>query len=137
MTCNVNITQLDATQAFKRAFDCEHDSIRVIPATNSETEIEISAEDGDSVEAVARSRTGVEMACGDLRAVCLYASAPEPRQQSEVKLLVSPDESGNDWYEIYRMTFPTTVCSAVIDICAKRLKIEADAQVTVKVVGRS
>lgn len=78
MACNTNLTTLDTAQAVKKVIDAEHDAIRIIQALNTEFEIELSSEDGDSVESVARTRmideAAGEVSCSDLRRVMKYGT---------------------------------------------------------------
>lgn len=56
MPLNPKVSDLDAAQAFKRVINGDHDAIRVVNALNQQLVIELSAEDEDSVQAVARHK---------------------------------------------------------------------------------
>lgn len=78
MACNKKLSTLDTAQAVKRVIDCDHDAIRIVQALNTEMYIQVSAEDQDSVEAVARARVvtpedGV-VDCSRMRKVCNFGS---------------------------------------------------------------
>lgn len=78
MAHNQKITALDVAQVVKRTYDCDHDAIRVLPAANSETFIEISADDGDSVLSLPLTQK-VAQADGEvdatkMRRICKYGA---------------------------------------------------------------
>jgi hypothetical protein len=110
MAKNPSISDLDAGQAFKRAMDGTHDAIRVVQALNTEMVIELSAEDGDSIQSVARSvlvkpEDGA-VDCSSLRRICKYG---------EGVVAVSPD--GVLWVEL--------ACSnlEVKEVCASKIMV--------------
>ncbi len=49
MAKNENISRLDMSQIWKMVVQKEHDALRVVHATDVETEISLSHEDGDSI----------------------------------------------------------------------------------------
>lgn len=110
MAKNINISELDAGQAFKRTVDGDHDAVRVVQAFNTEMTIELSAEDGDSVQSQAYSVTikpedgAVDVSM--LRKFCMYGDG---------YVTVSPD--GEKFYPI--------TCSSlkVTDICAVKMRV--------------
>lgn len=116
---NPNIIELDAGQAFKRAMDGEHDAIRVVNAVNTQMIIELSAEDNDSVQAVARTisikEENGEVDCSSLRRICKYG---------EGSIEVSPD--GLSWHSLSLLSLE------VKEICALKIRVEG-----CKVVGQS
>lgn len=79
MACNKKLSSLDTAQAVKRVIDCEHDAVRVVQALNTEMYIQVSAEDSDSVESVARSRVVTPedgaVDCSRMRKVCNYGTS--------------------------------------------------------------
>lgn len=110
MAKNCNLSDLDAPTAIKRTIDHHHDAIRVVQAFNTEMAIEVSAEDGDSVQAVARTRvikeSDGEQGCKDLRRICLYSAGT---------VEVSPD--GIIWIQL-----PIDLLE-VKDICASKIRV--------------
>jgi hypothetical protein len=112
MAQNTNISQLDAAQVFKRTVDGEHDAIRVVQALNTEMQIELSAEDGDSIQSVARTRLikaeDGEVDCSDLRRICFYGN-------TDAHVELSPD--GKSWFKMHVLELQ------VKEICAMKLKI--------------
>lgn len=117
MSKNNSLSNLDTGQAFKRTLDGDNEAIRVVQVNDQDVFIEVSAEDGDSVQSVARHKllTGTQ-ACSDLREICKYG------ENGTVE--ISPD--GTDWYTL------TIAHLEVKSICANKIRIT-----DCKVVGRS
>jgi len=110
MAHNPSVSHLDATQVFKRTFDETHDAVRVMQALNTEMAIELSAEDGDSVQSVARTVSitpaSGEVDCSALRRICMYGSGV---------VEVSPD--GTSFVTL------SLVALQVRDICALKIRV--------------
>jgi len=94
----------------KRAWDVESDALKVIQSEHTEFAIELNAEDGDSVMAVADcvtlSLNDSAIDCRRMRRCMLYGAAT---------VMVSPLEQGD--------LFVQLTMNGVTDICAKRVKI--------------
>ena len=110
MAKNENLSDLDAGQLFKKMVDGEHDAIRVVNAFNMEMAIALSAEENDSVQAVARSRSikpeDGEVNCSSLRRVCSFGSTD---------FEISPD--GELWVP------RSALNQEIIQLCAMKIKV--------------
>jgi hypothetical protein len=111
MPKNTNLSHLDHTQCQKLSFETNHDAVRVINVLDSQHSIEIKAEEGDSIESVARAKTLTSSDnatdCSRMRKVCGFNNA-------SIKL--SPD--GVYW------TLPLTLIEGQSgDLCANQIQV--------------
>lgn len=97
-------------QVLKRAWDVETDSLKVIQSEHTAFEVELNAEDGDSVLSLAECATlslhDAPIDCRRMRRAKLYGNA---------KVMVSPLDDGDVFMEL--------VMVDVMNICAKRVKL--------------
>jgi hypothetical protein len=97
-------------QVLRRAWDAGTDALKVIPSENTQFSIELNAEDGDSVLALADCVTlslhNSAVDCRRMRRCALYGNA---------QVLVSPLDDGD--------VFIALPINGVTEICAKRVKI--------------
>lgn len=109
---NQNITTLDTHQIIKRVICAETEAVRVIQAHDTQHEIHISAEQNDSIQAVARTKSIQEsdgiLDCSDLRRICLYGDAI---------IEVSPLAEGNIWQQVVIQS------GQIKEICAVRIRV--------------
>jgi hypothetical protein len=78
MANNTDITRLDMAQIWKRMFHKNYDALRVVQVNDSEIQISLKAEDGDSVISKASSKVleaGKEHDCSDLKRVQAFCTA--------------------------------------------------------------
>ena len=110
MARNENLSDLDTGQLVKRVIDADHDAVRIVNAFNTEVSIALSAEDNDSVQSVARSRTikpeDGEVDCSSFRRVCSFGDST---------FEVSAD--GASWV--------ARSCSSqvIVELCAMKIKV--------------
>ena len=138
MAKNVNVSNLDSSQIAKLVVDSEHDAVRVIQAAHTETQIEISAEDNDSVQAVCRQRISEgELQCADLRRFTLFIDCASAEPQ-ELLLEASPLSEGDVWFLMARRPLKPQErsISNVIELCASRIRASAP-QTKIIIVGQS
>lgn len=119
MPKNNNPSLLDHTQCQKLSFQEEHDAIRVINVLDSQHSIEIKAEEGDSIESVARAKTikseDGAVDCSRMRKICGFDAAV---------VILSPD--GVLW------TLPLSLSDGqAADLCAIKIKVSS-GQVVVR-----
>lgn len=113
-------SKLDTIQIQRKVFDEEDESNRV-KIINTEMEINVSAEDGDSVYSVPLSLSlseGIHPVPG-MKTICKYG---------ECVISVSPSDDGEDFHVL------TVVELEPKAICARRLKIDGAGLVVVQSV---
>lgn len=102
--------QLDAVQCQKLSFDPGNDAIRVVNVLDSQTNLEISAEQGDSIQSVARAKVikpeDGPVDCSSMRKVCCFGQAT---------VAISAD--GEVW------SYVAIQPGIAIDICAMQIKV--------------
>lgn len=112
---NQNITTLDTHQIIKRVICAETEAVRVIQAHDTQHEIHISAEQNDSIQAVARTKSIQEsdgiVDCSSLRRISLYGFAT---------VEVSPLAEGNVWQQVVISD------GQIKEICAVRIKVSGE-----------
>ena len=127
MSKNPTLTNLDGPQALKRVFDDANDAVRVVQVFDQEIQIELNAEDGDSVKALPESTmlsSGLEMDAKRLKSLALYASGV-------CSVEVSPVDLDNEWYVL--VSLGVAGMSAVTPVCARRVRVVGEG----KIVGQS
>jgi hypothetical protein len=110
MPKNKNQHQLDAIQCQKLSFDANNDAIRIVNVLDSQHNIEISADQGDSIAAMAKARClkpeDGEIDCSQMRKICGF---------NEASVSISPD--GITW-------IPWSINNqAVLDLCVIKIKV--------------
>lgn len=141
MAKNEDISKLDHFGALKRTIEESNDALRVKLIEGMEMSMELDAADGDSIKAVSDSNaykvtlnTGSSdelispKDCSYHREVCLYLKTLQNLNgEVSVYIEVSPEESGNDWFELASLnpgTSPdSTAMSNVFAIAAKRIRV--------------
>lgn len=111
----------------RRVYDPDTGSLKTTTGA-TETQIELSADDGDSVitypNNVVISDIGVDTSCVGMRSAQLYIEAGAA---SEAKIQVSPVDSGNIWMDLTGTSLsndPTNLKSSAIQtICARRIRV--------------
>ncbi len=148
MAKNTDISQLDHFVALKRAVEASDDALRVKLIEGLEMSMELDADDGDSVKAVAdtvthsvsldNSSTGDVLAPQDAskaREVQLYVhstSAVSGVQNYEI--MVSPVASGDVWRQAASIVASGTngavVVSPITNIVAQRIKVQCSGSMS-------
>ena len=111
MPKNKQPSQLDNHQIQKLTFEECHDAVRVVEVLDKHHEIEISAESGDSILAVAKARALTKedgaVDCSMMRKMCGYGPA---------SACLSAD--GVNWNEPVNMSQ-----GSVMELCAMQIKV--------------
>lgn len=123
--------KLTAELVLRRSYDPTTQSLKTMPGSPTATQIEISADDGDSILTVPSTALitsmGVEVSAMGMKTVELYV-APEATADS-AKIEISPADSGNVWMEVATSTVaadPADVkSSGPKSICARRIRVTA------------
>lgn len=119
---------LTSELVLRRVFDPTTESLKTTMGT-TETEIELSADDGDSIIAVPvnnlSSTAGEEISCVGMKTAELYVEAEATADSAKIE--VSPVDTGNVWMEVASSTVaadPTLLkSSGPKAICARRIRI--------------
>lgn len=109
---------LSGEMVLKEAWDAEHNAIKMIPAVGTETAIELSYQDGDSIATIGIANTleaGIHN-CQGMKTICLYGAA---------MVSVSPDAEGDDFYPLTITALEPKI------ICAMRIKIVGTGKVVI------
>jgi len=140
MSINPNISQLDYTQAIKRTIDAVNDATRVTIAAANDFEIELDANDGDSVLSLNDQNTATTTVTSvQTDELLSVASARYSKAQLYVRtdttisspqsivIQQSPLSTGNVWVNTAVTVTPTTAAgqlavSGVLDFCALRVR---------------
>jgi hypothetical protein len=138
MAKNENISGLDYHQLAKRAFDAEHDAQRVIMAADSETSIEISHLDNDSVYTMSKQESSNQsLSIVDKRRVCVYANNLSEAPIA-IQVRVQPTAESSELFVVYSMNCPVgKSVSDVIEVCGNQVVVDAVPNLDVIVVGQS
>lgn len=111
MPKNLSPSKLDVHQSQKLSFEDAHDAIRVVEVLDRKHEIEISADSGDSILTVAKSRclspSDGAVDCSQMRKMCGYSAA-----------VASVSADGINWSDNINMSQST-----VLDLCAMQIKV--------------
>lgn len=111
----------------RRVFDPVTQALKMAPAAATETEIEISADDGDSVITYPNNAVieaiNDEISCVGMRSAQLYIAAGAA---SQAKLQVSPVDTGDVWVDLTGSTLandPADLKAGTIQtICSRRIR---------------
>lgn len=113
------LTKLDPQQIIRYVYD-ENSQAYKVSIVGTELSIALSADDNDSVQIVAMTKTleaGIHSVAG-MKVACVYGSPTAIR--------ISPSDEGEDFY---LLSFSACIPVA---ICAKRIQIEGDCKVVVQ-----
>lgn len=132
MAINPNKTRMDWNTALKNCVDANEDALRIILTSAMELQMELDAEDGDSVLAFPKSDilTEGEMDAKRLKRGMLFSSGV-------VSVEVSPLDSGDVWLSISTMNTPSLAKSAVLDLCCRRIRLVKSEGAVAYFVGQS
>ena len=132
MAQNQNKTRMDWNTALKNCVDAEHDALRVFLALAAEMQMELDAEDGDSVLALPASETltSGEMSAKRLKRGQLFS-------QGAVSVEASPVDEGDVWVALTSQDTPSLQKSAVFDLCCRRIRLIKAEGAVAYFVGQS
>lgn len=146
---NPSITQLDPIQAVKRCYSEASDAIRTIPAEATSFQIEVSADDGDSVIAVPKVVSGsaditsastgtiiAEQGCVGIKSVAIYSKTTATITGPQTCVVqVSPADAGDVWINTAASVTPSANSGEVsvsgpVSIVARRIRVVMDVAIT-------
>lgn len=109
-------TKMDPVHIQQCVFDEDTESNKV-KLVGTEIEIELSADDGDSVisrpMSVSFSTKDIPMKCDGMKSVCVYI------KEGTITVRVSPEDQGEFWIDL--ITAEQT--SSIAGICARRIQM--------------
>lgn len=120
---------LGAGQIKKRTFDEENAALRVILSSATEMQVDLRAEDGDSVLTVSKqtSATGIdgvaEFDVSGVNTLAIYTK--QTGTAPNAKLEISPTETGDTWFLLRDLT---PGCTGAIQIAASRARVTQDSK---------
>jgi len=102
---------INGEHVLRRSWSESDGAIKIIPASNTSFSVDLRAEDGDSVtthpNTITINDTEIHN-CKGMATGCLFG---------EGRILISPDDDGDDWYEL------SVERLVPFKLCARRIKI--------------
>lgn len=112
----------------RRVYDPATESLKTSPAAETETQIALSADEGDSIITVPSSSVisdTTETACIGIKTVELYVESEATADSAKIQ--ISPVDAGNVWMDVATSTVaadPVALkSSGPKSICARRIRI--------------